>query len=92
MDPALQTDLRAPAFPALHRAPGDLVDVEEVGGAAKVLRQASLREGAEATAEVADVRVVDVPADDVRDLVAVAFTPPGVGGLDEPGEFRSAGR
>ena len=30
----------------------------------------SLREGAEAAAEVADVRVVDVPVDDVGDLVA----------------------
>src|SRR5439155_2193714 len=42
-------------------------------------RQLPLRERAEAAAEVADVRVLDVPRDDVSDRVAVHLAPEAVG-------------
>ena len=73
MDPALQADLGGAALPGLDGAPGDLVDAQEVGGAAEVLGELALGEGAEAAAEVADVGVVDVPADDVGDAVTGAL-------------------
>ncbi len=79
VDPALQADLGAAALPRLDGAPGDLVDAQKVGGAAEVLGELALREGAEAAAEVADVGVVDVPADDVGDAVACALAPSSVG-------------
>ena len=46
---------------------------------AQVRRQLALREGAEAAAEVADVRVVDVPRDDVGDRVAADLAAKRVG-------------
>ena len=70
MDPTLQTDLGAAALPGLDRTTGDLAGLQQIGGAAEVLGEAPLREGAEATAEIADVGVVDVAADDVGDVVA----------------------
>ncbi len=70
VDPALQADLGRTALPCLARAANDLLERDEVRRAAQVPRELSLREGAEATAEVADVRVLDVPGDDVRHLVA----------------------
>ena len=73
MDAALQAHLGAAAVPRLVAAAQDLLAPEQVGGAAQVLGQLALREGAEAALEVADVGVVDVPADDVGDLVAVAL-------------------
>ena len=68
VDAALQADLGGAAIPRLGAAPHDLVDAEQVGGPAQVGGQAALRERAEAAAEVADVGVVDVPADDVGDV------------------------
>ena len=53
---------------------------DEVGLAAQVRRELPLREGAEAAAEVADVRVLDVAGDDVGDRVAVPLAPERVGG------------
>ena len=70
MDPALEADLGRAALPRLLGAPDDLVQRHQVGGPAEVRRELPLREGAEAAAEVADVRVLDVPGHDVRDLVA----------------------
>ena len=49
------------------------------GRAAQVRRQPALRERAEAAAEVADVRVLDVPRHDVADLVAADLAPEPVG-------------
>ena len=79
MDPALQADLGRAAVPRLPRAPDDLLVRDEVRRAAQVRRQLPLREGAEAAAEVADVRVLDVPGDDVADLVAADLAPQPVG-------------
>ena len=87
VDAALQTDLSAAALPRLDRAPRDLVDVEQVGRTAQILGEAPLRERAEAALEVADVGVVDVPADDVRDVVAGALPAALVGELDEAREL-----
>ena len=67
MDPALEADLGGAALPGLDGAPDDLRVRDEVGLAAQVRRELPLREGAEAAAEVADVRVLDVPGDDVGD-------------------------
>ena len=50
------------------------------GGAAQVRGELPLRERAEAAAEVADVRVLDVARDDVADVVAVDLAPEQVGG------------
>ena len=71
VDPALEADLGRASVPRLGGPADDLLVRHEVGLAAEVRRQLSLREGAEAAAEVADVRVLDVPGDDVGDLVAV---------------------
>ena len=79
VDAALQADLGRPSIPGFARPPDDLVERDEVGRAAQVRRQPALREGAEAAAEVADVRVLDVPGDDVADLVAAHLAPQPVG-------------
>ena len=70
VDPALQADLCAATFPGLSRAASDFAGLEQRGGAAEILGEAALRKGAEATAEIADIGVVDVAADDVGDVVA----------------------
>ena len=80
MDPALQADLDRAAVPRLLRAAHDLVHRHEVRLAAQVARQPPLGEGAEAAAEVTDVRVLDVPRDDVGHLVAAYLAPEPVGG------------
>src|SRR4029453_13259813 len=49
----------------------------EIGG------EPALGEGAEAAAEVADVRVVDVPSDDVADRLAVDLAPERVRGGED---------
>ena len=69
MDPALQADLGRASLPRLARTADDLLERDEIRRAAQVPRELPLREGAEPTAEVADVGVLDVPGDDVRDLV-----------------------
>ena len=63
--PCMQTSV-APSVPGLGGAVGDLVERQRVG----VGVGTPLREGAEAAADVADVREVDVPVDDVRHVVA----------------------
>ncbi len=73
MDPALEADLGRAALPSLPRAADDLLERNEVRRPAQVPRQLPLRERAEAAAEVADVRVLDVPGHDVRDLVAAGL-------------------
>src|SRR5208282_1364331 len=65
MDATLHADLARPARPRLARAAFDLLECQVIGPAAQVLAQLALREGAELAAEIADVRVVDVPVDDV---------------------------
>ncbi len=90
VDAALQADLGRAAVPCLARPAGDLVERHEVRRAAQVLRQAALREGAEAAAEVADVGVVDVPRDDVGDDVAVDLAPHRVGGVEHRAQTRPA--
>ena len=70
VDAALEADLGRAAIPRLAGAADDLLVRDEVRRAAQIRRQPALREGAEAAAEVADVRVLDVPRDDVADLVA----------------------
>ena len=91
MDAALQADFGAAALPGLLATADNLVERDEVRGAAQVGRQLPLGKGAEAAAEVADVRVVDVPCDDVGDGVAADLTAQGVGGLNDCGEVVTAG-
>src|SRR5262249_33827876 len=83
MDPALQAHLRRAALPGLLAAAHDLVMRDEIRGAAKVRREPSLGERAEAAAEVADVRVLDVAGDDVGDLVAADLASQYVGGGED---------
>ena len=91
VDAALEADLGRATFPGLARPPDDLVVRHEVGRAAQVRSQPALREGAEAAAEVADVRVLDVPGDDVADLVAADLAPQPVGGGEDPLPLLAAG-
>src|SRR5213075_2000059 len=65
MDPPLEADLRGAALPGLVAAAHDLIERDEVGRPAQVGGELALRERAEAAAEIADVRVVDVARDDV---------------------------
>src|SRR6185436_2664677 len=67
----LEADLRRAARPRLLGAAHDLLVRDEVRRAAQVRRELALRERAEAAAEVADVRVLDVPRHDVADDIAV---------------------
>ena len=79
MDPALEAHLRRPAIPCLLGAADDLLARDEVWRAAEVRRELALRERAEAAAEVAHVRVLDVPRHDVGDLVAADLASQRVG-------------
>src|ERR1044072_781355 len=77
VDAALHADLHRADLPGLLGAVGDLVQGERVG----VGVGASLREGAETAAGVADVGEVDVPGDDVGDVVTDRRLPYVVGHL-----------
>ena len=90
VDAALQADLGRAAFPRLAQRAHDLVVRDEVRRAAQVRRELALREGAEAAAEVADVRVLDVARDDVGDLVAVDLAAQPVGGGEDTLAFLAA--
>ena len=91
VDPALEADLDGAAVPRLVRAADDLLVRHHVRGAAQVLGELAFRERAEAALEVADVRVVDVPRDDVGDLVAVHLAAQRVGGGEDAVELVAAG-
>jgi hypothetical protein len=91
VDPALKADLGRAALPRLLRPPHDLVQRHEVGRAAQVLGELALRECAEAAAEVADVRVLDVACDDVGDLVAADLAAEAVRGSEDALALRAAG-
>ena len=91
VDPALEADLGRAALPRLAHPPDDLVLGDEVGRASEVLGELALRERAEPTAEVADVRVLDVPRDDVRDLVAAGLAPQRVGRREDALPLGTAG-
>ena len=70
VDPTLEAHLRRAAIPGLLGTADDLLARDEIRRAAQIRRELPLRERAEAAAEVADVRVLDVPRHDVGDLVA----------------------
>src|SRR5262249_17775024 len=92
VDAALETDLRGAALPGLARAAGNLGVRDQVRLPAQARGELPLREGAEAAAEVADVRVVDVPRDDVGDVVAVDLAAQVVGGRADGGGLAAARR
>ncbi len=92
VDAALQADLDGAALPRLLGAADDLVDRDEVRPAAQVVGQLAFREGAEAAAEVADVRVVDVARDDVGDGVAVHLAAERIGAARGPRGGRARAR
>src|SRR3954453_10588467 len=91
MDAALEADLGAAALPRLLTAADDLVERHEIGRPAQVGGQLALGKGTEAASEVADVGVVDVARDDVRDGVAADLPAKLVGGSDDRGEVATAG-
>ncbi len=90
MPPCRQISV-APRSQASTRAPDDLAVRDEVGLAAEVRGELPLREGAEAAAEVADVRVLDVARDDVGDDVAVDLAAQAVGGGEDALALLAAG-
>ncbi len=92
VDAALQADLGRATLPRLLHAPHDLLVGDEVRRPAQVRGELPLRERAEAAAEVADVRVLDVPRHDVRHLVAAHLAPQPVGGGEDALPFPAAGR
>ena len=91
MDAALEADLGRAALPGLVAAAHDLVERDEVRRSAQVRGELALRERAEAAAEVADVRVVDVARDNVGDGVPGDLTPKGIGGSGDRAEVGPAG-
>src|SRR5688500_10309961 len=91
MDAALQADLGRAAVPRLLGAADDLLERDEVRGATQVRREPALREGAEAAAEVADVRVLDVSRDHVADVVAADLAAQPVGRCENALALLAAG-
>ena len=83
MDPSLEADLRGAPLPRLHCPADDLGMRDEVRLAPEVGGELALGERAEAAPEVADVRVLHVPGDDVGDDVAVDLAPQPVGGGED---------
>src|SRR5438132_8898562 len=71
VDAALQADLGGAALPGFLDPSPDLREVEVVGPAAQIFAELALREGAELTAEIADVGVVDVAGHDIADHVPI---------------------
>src|SRR5215472_16709497 len=71
MDAALQAHFRSPPLPSLVDPPLNFHEIEVIGPTAQVLAELTLREGAELTAEIADIGVVDVAGHDIADLVAL---------------------
>src|SRR6266511_2853659 len=80
---ALQAHLDRAALPGLAASADDLFERHQIGAATEVLGELPLREGAEAAAEVADVRVVDVARDNVGNGVAVDLAAKLVGTADD---------
>src|SRR5204862_892059 len=91
MDAALEADLDGAAVPGLAGAPEDLLEWHEVGSPAQVGGELPLREGAEATPEIADVRVIDVARDDVGHDLAGDFPAQVVGGAEDRAQVAAAG-
>src|SRR6266511_3386143 len=87
----LQGDLGGAAGVGLDHPVGDLVQAEQVGGAAEVEAERSLGEGAEAAAEGAHVGVVDVAVADEGDDVADRLAAELVGDLGDRPDLRPAG-
>ena len=92
VDAPLQADLGGARLLRLDDAPGDLVDLEQVGAAPQVQRQRTLGESAEPALEGADVGVVDVPVGDEGDHVADRSPAQLVGDLGHGHDFGPAGR
>src|SRR6185437_9130941 len=67
MDAALQADFGGAAIPSLRRPPRDLLQIQQVAGAAQRPR-AALRERAEAAVIETDVGVIDVAVDHVGEV------------------------
>src|SRR5205085_12648914 len=92
MDPALQADLGGPLQRRLPGPGGDVLEAEQVRVAPEVERLRPLGEGAEAAAEVAHVRVVDVAVDDEGHRVPADLPAQVVGGPRQHFDLGAAGR
>ena len=91
VDAALQAHLGGPAFGGLDGALGDVVEGQQVRGAAQVQRQRSLGEPAERAPEGAHVGVVDVAVDHVGDGVPDRLPAQVVGHRGDRGDLRATG-
>ncbi len=88
VDATLEADLGRALRLGLGHPAGDLLQLEQVRGAAQVERQRALGEGAEPALERADVGVVDVPVGDEGDRVAHDLGPQLVGQLGDRPHLR----
>src|SRR5207248_360083 len=91
MNPALKTHFGRAALPGFARTPDDLVKRNEIRGSAQIRGQFSFRERAEAAAEVADVRVLDVSRDDVGHVVTARLATQTIGGGEHAVQLLAAG-
>src|SRR5579859_5278946 len=71
MDTSLHTDLGPSAFPCLLRTSDNFIQCKIVGGPTQIFAQLPLGKGTELAAEVADVGVVDVPVDGIRNNISI---------------------
>src|SRR5208283_5943184 len=78
------------ALPGFLDPPLDLWEIEIIGPSAQIFAELALREGAELTAEIADVGVVDVAGHDIADHIAVDPLPQPIGRSAHLGEGRAA--
>src|ERR1019366_512838 len=91
VDATLKADLGGTGVLCLHDAPGDLVELEQVGAATKVQRQRTFGERAELALERADVCVVDVPVHHEGDHIADRPSPQLVRDFGDRDDFATPG-
>ena len=87
MDAALHAHFRGTTLPRLHAPTGDFVEIEVIGSPPKILTELALGEGTKLTPEVADVGVIDIAIDDVRDLVAIDLVAQRIGSSQDRHEI-----
>ena len=80
VDAALQADFGGTTRPGFLGATGDFCMVKIIGRAAQGFMSLALAEGAEAATIGADIRIIDVPIDDIAHGIARNCLPQPIGG------------
>ena len=83
MNTALQAHFGGTSVPCFPGATDDLIHGQIVRFSAQGFVRLTLGESAEFTAEIADIRVIDVAVDHIADGIAVDLTTQGVCGLGD---------